>query len=525
MTRASPLVVAMVVLVAAVGPASAAFVGGTPAGDFVEYEVDGTMQPSFVVHYDNGSLDSLQSWVNESQTRELISTDEAHNLSVVAAPRWEAEALGLLDRLRAGGVTAALADDPLTDASWTQAVYPNWQIELDRPDPLDSDDFSPPTIGLTSVNDPPYPTDGVAFSDDASEETLAVARNATGADNVTAQGGSELVAVVDTGASTADGRIFGNGTAGSSIRIDNASKSLISNASVNASAGNFSAIADGNGHGTWVASAISANHSDDTFDGVVPNASLLVLRALDDEGSGSTADIAEAIRFAADQNADILSLSLGSPLWSGELQDAVDYAREQGTVVVVAAGNSRVERGANIASPADATGVVTVGATTANEPMNASSAYFSQVGPDPGTQDASEGASEGAAVDVAAPGFKLTAKIADEDGDVENSTLSGTSMATPLVSGTVAAALDDNSTLASMDEADIRDRLKASAVVVPNASVEEVGHGMAAAGNLANGTEPVTQQSVAQDSAADQRTIWYRSLSDASGGFVTQLIT
>ncbi len=144
-------------------------------------------------------------------------------------------------------------------------------------------------------------------------------------------------------------------------------------------------MADPNGHGTHVASTIAADYNGTEHDGYAPNATILALRALDEDGSGSSADIAQAIRYGAAQDADVISLSLGSPTYSAEIVDAVENATEQGSVVVVAAGNSR-QTTRWLATPADAPvdGVVSVAA--ANHSTNASNAavgYFSLAGRGP----------------------------------------------------------------------------------------------------------------------------------------------
>jgi len=355
--------------------------------------------------------------------------------------------------------------------------------------------------------------------------TLREARATIGADNVSATGQGVDIAVIETGANVNNGRLFGNGTDGSDIRVLNSSKNFVTNETV-ADQG-YDAIEDGSSslHGTWTASAIAGNASGTAYDGVAPNAELLVLKALADDGSGSTADIAEAVRYAADQDVDVISMSLGSPLANAELREAIDYAYDEGVqAVVVAVGNSRPQRGANIAAPAHYGPTIAVAATTANDSArDVRSAYFSQAGPDPGTADDSDLASAGAMPDVAAPGHQVEATVVTTSGTVRESALSGTSMATPVVSGGVGAALEANSTLAGGDHEAVVDAVAETARPAPVLAPAEVGHGVFAVDNTIQGTTPADEQTDILTTAAEQRQLFYEGHSDAQGGWLASL--
>ena len=104
---------------------------------------------------------------------------------------------------------------------------------------------------------------------------------------------------------------------------------------------------DENGHGTHVA-GISAAVTNNGIGvaGVAPDAQIMPVRVLDEEGSGSIDDIAAGIRFAADNGAQVINLSLGELPVVGQLEPinedieaAVTHAWEQGSLVVAAAGN------------------------------------------------------------------------------------------------------------------------------------------------------------------------------------------
>src|SRR5690606_13443084 len=81
------------------------------------------------------------------------------------------------------------------------------------------------------------------------------------------------------------------------------------------------------GHGCSVAGIIAANIDNGIgIAGFAPNSSILPVRVLGPNGSGSMADVAKGIVYAADNGADIINLSLGSFVGSQTEKDAVDYA-------------------------------------------------------------------------------------------------------------------------------------------------------------------------------------------------------
>ena len=114
------------------------------------------------------------------------------------------------------------------------------------------------------------------------------------------------------------------------------------------------------GHGCSVAGIIAANIDNGIgIAGFAPNASILPIRVLGANGSGSMADVAAGIVYAADKGADIINLSLGSFVGSQVEKDAVDYAVGKGATVIASAGNSG---GALPGYPARYENVVAVGA-------------------------------------------------------------------------------------------------------------------------------------------------------------------
>lgn len=98
---------------------------------------------------------------------------------------------------------------------------------------------------------------------------------------------------------------------------------------------------DDHGHGTHVAGTIAQSTNNGLgVAGLAPKAKIMPLKVLSARGSGSAADIADAIRFAADEGANVINMSLGGGLRSLIMQNAVAYARKKGVIVVCAAGNN-----------------------------------------------------------------------------------------------------------------------------------------------------------------------------------------
>ena len=118
------------------------------------------------------------------------------------------------------------------------------------------------------------------------------------------------------------------------------------------------------GHGCSVAGIIAANIDNGIgIAGFAPNSSILPVRVLGKNGSGSMADVAAGIVYAADEGADIINLSLGSMVGAQVTEDAVNHAVGKGVTVIASAGNSG---GALPGFPARYENVVAVGAVDPN---------------------------------------------------------------------------------------------------------------------------------------------------------------
>jgi subtilisin family serine protease len=125
---------------------------------------------------------------------------------------------------------------------------------------------------------------------------------------------------------------------------------------------------DENGHGTHVAGiAAAVTNNGIGVAGTAPAAKIMAVRVLDAEGSGEDPAIIAGIRYAADNGAKVINMSLGgapiigeTPALNQEIIDAVEYAYSKGTVVVAAAGNESLPL---CSYPAAAKNAVCVGAT------------------------------------------------------------------------------------------------------------------------------------------------------------------
>lgn len=116
--------------------------------------------------------------------------------------------------------------------------------------------------------------------------------------------------------------------------------------------------ADDHGHGTHCAGTIAqSTHNGRGVVGLAPGCRIMPLKVLSAEGWGTVSDIADAIRFAADEGAHVLSMSLGGGGYSPVMKSAVDYALRKGCVVVAAAGNANRNR---VEYPAAYPGVLAV---------------------------------------------------------------------------------------------------------------------------------------------------------------------
>ncbi len=190
---------------------------------------------------------------------------------------------------------------------------------------------------------------------------------------------------------------------------------------------------DGNGHGTHCAGIIAAvGNNLKGIIGVAYKAKVMAVKGLNDNGSGYYSDLANCIRYAADNGADVISNSWGGSGTSQTIEEALQYAYSKGCLITAAAGNDNSDVAAY--HPANSKYVITVAATDQND----NKCYFSNYG---------------SKIDVAAPGgngssnpYNILSLLSSTHSVNLNSyivgssylRLGGTSMACPYVAGLAA---------------------------------------------------------------------------------------
>jgi subtilisin family serine protease len=172
---------------------------------------------------------------------------------------------------------------------------------------------------------------------------------------------------------------------------------------------------DLNGHGTHVAGIVGARGGNGVGgSGVAWRARLMTVRVLDAQARGTTTAVAQGIRYAVDNGARIVNLSLAGPSSTPDLEAAVQYAQARGVLIVAAAGNDGADLTTAPTYPAayGEDNVLGVAATTRDGGLSSVSDY-------------------GPGADIAAPGEEILSTALG--GGYEWRT--GTSMAAPEVAG------------------------------------------------------------------------------------------
>lgn len=163
---------------------------------------------------------------------------------------------------------------------------------------------------------------------------------------------------------------------------------------------------DDNDHGTHVAGVIAAKSNNGySMAGIHPYSRILPIKVLDEDGSGYGSDIALGIKYAVDNGAKVINLSLGTDSMDPVIEDVLKYAAKKQVTVVAASGNDGENR---LSYPASSKYVIAVGATNSQDQPTSFSNF-------------------GEGLDVVAPGEKIASLVIN--GNVQYA--DGTSMATP----------------------------------------------------------------------------------------------
>lgn len=246
---------------------------------------------------------------------------------------------------------------------------------------------------------------------------------------------------------------------------------------------------DDQGHGTHVAGdcAGTGAKSAGRYTGTAPEANLVGVKCLDKNGAGRFSDIIKGIQWVVN-NKDkygikVMNMSLGGPAFQSYKEDPISQAAqkalEAGIVPVIAAGNSG-PKPYTVGSPGNNPNVLTVGAfddKNTIEPYDDEIANFSSRGPtkiDNLTKP-----------DILSPGVNITAPTAygsvlDTHPKIPHAgpdyiTISGTSMATPVMAGIVADIIQARPDLSPKE---IIEAFKGTARKLPNLDANQQGHGI-----------------------------------------------
>lgn len=241
--------------------------------------------------------------------------------------------------------------------------------------------------------------------------------------------GSAKVAILDTG-------------------IDQAHPDLSSKIDFQQNFTDSSSVDDFYGHGTHVSGIVAATTNNGTgVAGVCPNCRLLNVKVLNDSGSGAYSWISNGIIWATNNGAKVINMSLGGSVKSTTLEKAVNYAWNHGVVVVAAAGNSASP---SKTYPGAYTNAIAVASTNNLDRKSSFSSYSAKW------------------IDIAAPGENIFSTFPTHPYKINKSQGydfgSGTSMATPMVSGTAALIW---STGYGTSVSSVRNRLESTADKIP----------------------------------------------------------
>jgi hypothetical protein len=203
---------------------------------------------------------------------------------------------------------------------------------------------------------------------------------------------------------------------------------------------------DDNGHGTAVAGVIGGIPDNQKgIAGINKNIKIMPIKALAADGTGDTSDVAAGLVWAADHGASIINLSLGGPGFGSDmtLSNAISYAYNKGSLLISAAGNDLADHGLNLdKSPIypvcgdnGQNMIIGVAATDVNDQKASFSNFGAQC------------------IDISAPGKRIVTSAFLPSDPADNILIygSGTSLATPIVSGIAALVKANNPNLSNVE--------------------------------------------------------------------------
>ncbi|HEX6391408.1 MAG TPA: S8 family peptidase [Solirubrobacteraceae bacterium] len=270
-----------------------------------------------------------------------------------------------------------------------------------------------------------FATPAQAASDPMLDDQWGLTSAATGAPEAWTQSRGEgvLVAVLDSGVQLNHPdlakSLWRNAAETPANGIDDDKNGYVDDvygANIKALNGN---VEDDNGHGTHVAGIVAAQAGNDVGgSGIAPGAKIMSIKVLDANRAGDSSQLAKGIRYAVNQGARILNVSINGDGTSPDLDAALAYASEKGATIVASAGNNGRDIDLMPSYPASssAPSVLTVTATQTTGSL---------------LSIANRGLRS---VDLAAPGGNILSTAKGSGYELRE----GTSMAAPFVSGSLA---------------------------------------------------------------------------------------
>lgn len=292
---------------------------------------------------------------------------------------------------------------------------------------------NPPSAPDPAASDPTSPLPDVEYFGGSQQWGLNSVR-APEAWNAGYSGEGVVVAIIDSGVQTdhpdLSSNIWVNADEIAGDGIDNDGNGYIDDRLGWDFVDNDANPYDLNGHGTHVAGIVAAHQNNVGSTGIAWSANVMAIRVLDDEGAGTTFDVAQGIRYAVDNGAQIVNLSLGG-VFSSSIQSAIAYAAQHNVFVVAASGNAGAsEPGYPGLHSESYTNVISVGAYDSNHRI---ASFSNRVG-------------VSAAIQVDAPGVSIYSSLTTNRYGYQ----SGTSMSSPAVAGVAALILSANPDLTAL---------------------------------------------------------------------------